>query len=40
MPSRFSGGVWGATNAVPVVYDSTITVESGGKSYRIPAEEL
>ncbi|NLE41515.1 MAG: hypothetical protein GX615_06750 [Lentisphaerae bacterium] len=40
MPARFSGGVWGATNAVPVLYDSTITVESGGKSYRIPAEEL
>lgn len=39
MPARFSGGVWGATNAVPVVYDSTITIESGGKSYRIPAEE-
>lgn len=40
MPARFSGGVWGATNAVPVIYDSTVTIESGGKSYRIPAEEL
>ena len=40
MPARFTGGVWGATNSVPVVYDSTITIESGGKSYRIPAEEL
>lgn len=40
MPARFTGGVWGATNAVPVIYDSTIQISSGGKTYRIPAEEL
>lgn len=40
MPARFTGGVFGATNAVPVIYDSTIQISSGGKTYRIPAEEL
>lgn len=39
-PARFDGGVFGATNALPVVYDSTITVTSGGKTYRIPAQEV
>ena len=40
MPARFTGGVFGATNQVPVIYDSTIQISSGGKTYRIPAEEL
>jgi len=40
MPARLDGGVIGATNAVPVVYDSVITVTSGGKTYRIPAQEV
>lgn len=40
MPARLSGGVWGATNALPVVYDSTIVITSGGSTYRIPAEAL
>lgn len=39
-PARLTGGVIGATNAAPVVYDSTINVTSGGKTYRIPAEEV
>jgi hypothetical protein len=40
MPAKFTGGVIGGTNAAPVIYDSTITVTSGGKSYRIPAQEV
>ena len=40
MPARLDGGVFGATNAAPVVYDSVITIESGGKTYRIPAQEV
>lgn len=39
-PALLSGGVIGATNVLPVVYDSTITISSGGKTYRIPAEEV
>lgn len=38
MPARFHAGVFGATNATPVVYDSTILITSGGKTYRIPAQ--
>jgi hypothetical protein len=38
MPARFSGGVFGATNATPVIYDSTVTITSGGHTYRIPAQ--
>jgi hypothetical protein len=38
MPFAPRGGVVGATNATPVVYDSTITVTSGGHTYRIPAQ--
>lgn len=40
MPSVFEGGVIGSTNATPVIFDSTITVTSGGRSYRIPAQEV
>lgn len=40
MPAKFAGGVLGATNAAPVVYDSTVIISSGGKSYRIPAQEV
>lgn len=40
MPARFIGGVVGGTNAAPVVYDSTVTITSGGKTYRIPAQEV
>jgi hypothetical protein len=39
-PARLTGGVIGATNAVPVVYDSVIEIESGGKTYRMPAQEV
>lgn len=40
MPARFTGGVLGSTNDLPVVYDSVIQIESGGKTYRIPAQEV
>ncbi|HRR34738.1 MAG TPA: hypothetical protein P5026_11600 [Kiritimatiellia bacterium] len=40
MPALFSGGVIGSTNSAPVVYDSVITISAGGKTYRIPAEEV
>lgn len=40
MPAKFTGGVIGGTNAAPVVYDSTVTITSGGKTYRIPAQEV
>ena len=39
-PALLSGGVFGTTNDAPVVYDSTITVISGGKTYRMPAQEV
>lgn len=39
-PARLSGGVFGAPGALPVVYDSVIEIESGGKTYRIPAQEV
>ncbi len=39
-PARLTGGVLGTTNAAPVVYDSVITISSGGKNYRIPAQEV
>lgn len=38
-PFRFDGGILGGTNALPVVYDSVITISSGGKQYLIPAQE-
>ena len=38
MPARFSGGVWAGTNALPVVYDSAISISSGGHTYRVPAQ--
>jgi hypothetical protein len=38
MPARFSGGVFGGTNSTPVFYDSTVTISSGGHTYRIPAQ--
>lgn len=38
MPARFLGGVIGSTNALPVRYDSTISISSGGHTYRIPAQ--
>jgi hypothetical protein len=38
MPAKFDGGVFGSTNALPVIYDSTIEVTSGGHTYRIPAQ--
>lgn len=40
MPARLDGGVFGATNAPPVIFDSVIQIESGGKTYRIPAQEV
>jgi hypothetical protein len=39
-PARLVGGIIGATNALPVVYDSTITISSGNKTYRVPAQEV
>lgn len=38
MPARFDGGVFGSPHAFPVKYDSTITITSGGRTYRVPAE--
>lgn len=40
MPAHLRGGIIAATNVAPVVYDSVITVESGGKTYRMPAQEV
>lgn len=40
MPAFLQGGVMISTNAVPVVYDSVIHIESGEKTFRIPAEEV
>lgn len=40
MPALLEGGVFGNTNAAPVIFDATITVSSGGKNYRIPAQEV
>lgn len=37
MPARFTGGVFGGVGS-PVIYDSTITISSGGHTYRIPAQ--
>ena len=39
-PARLTGGVFGTTNAAPVVYDSVIEIESDGKTYRMPAQEV
>jgi hypothetical protein len=38
MPARLTGGVFAGTNSLPVVYDSVLTIESGGKTYRVPAQ--
>ena len=39
VPSYFPGGVKTSANDVtPVVYDSTVTISSGGHTYRIPAQ--
>lgn len=38
VPAHFPAGVYGALSAEPVKYDSVITVQSGGHTYRIPAE--
>ena len=40
MPASLEGGVIGATNELPVEYDSVITNQRGGRSYRVPAQEL
>lgn len=40
MPIRADGGVFGSTNSLPVKYDSTIEITSGGRTYRIPAEAV
>jgi len=39
-PALLTGGVIGTTNDLPVVYDSVITISSGGKNYRIPGQEV
>jgi hypothetical protein len=38
MPAHFRGGVFGATNDLPIIYDSVIEITSGGTTYRIPAQ--
>ena len=38
MPTRLDGGVFGSPSAPPVRYDSTLTINSGGHTYRIPAQ--
>lgn len=38
MPSKFLGGVIGSPSELPVVYDSVITITSGGHTYRVPAQ--
>ena len=38
VPAHFPAGVYGALASEPVKYDSVITVQSGGHTYRIPAE--
>lgn len=38
IPAQFPKGIYGSLSANPVIYDSTITVTSGGHTYRIPAE--
>ncbi len=38
-PVRLDGGIFGATNALPVRYDSTITISTGAGTYRIPAQK-
>lgn len=41
MPSYFQGGVMvGPEDVAPVVYDSAITVQSGGATYRLPAQRV
>jgi hypothetical protein len=40
MPAELRGGIYGTTNAPPVIYDSVISVQSGGRSYLIPAQAL
>lgn len=39
-PAHLRGGVIGTTGALPVVYDSVISVPANGKTYRIPAQEV
>lgn len=38
VPAELAGGVYGSIAQDPVRYDSTITVTSGGRTYRIPAQ--
>jgi len=38
VPAHFPSGIYGSLAAEPVKYDSVITVQSGGHTYRIPAE--
>lgn len=39
VPSYFPGGIKTSANDVdPVIYDSTVTISSGGHTYRIPAQ--
>ena len=38
-PARLTGGILATDASLPVVYDSIITISSGGKTYRIPAQE-
>ena len=37
-PAAFPGGIYGSFMSPPVKYDSVITVQAGGHTYRIPAE--
>ena len=38
IPAHFPGGVYGDLASPPVKYNSVITIQSGGRSYRVPAE--
>lgn len=37
-PAAFPGGIYGGFSSPPVKYDTVITIQQGGHTYRIPAE--
>lgn len=39
-PAAFPGGIYGNLESSPVKFDSVITIQSGGHTYRIPAERV
>ena len=40
MPARFTGGVVGDTNSLPVLYNSILTITNGGHTYKMPAQRV